>query len=177
MKKRSGTGRILLFTGDGKGKTTAALGILFRAFGYGMSAKVISFIKSGDRICGEELAAKKMNGIEFDSAGAGFTWLSKDLEKDKRLAREGWEKAKLALSDKKVNIVLLDEITYPINYGWLTKEEVVEAAKERIPNQHLIITGRDACKELIELADTVTEMKEIKHGFKHGIPATRGIEM
>ena len=166
---------VVVNTGNGKGKTTAALGVLFRAWGRGLNVCMLQFIKSTTSNYGENKAAKKA-GIEIISLGGGFTWLSKDIEKDKGLARELWEQCKAKISSGDYDVVALDEFTYPLTYGWLSTAEVIDFLKQRPARTHVIITGRDAPQELIDYADLVTEMKEIKHPFQQGIKAQPGIE-
>ncbi len=168
-------GMVVINTGNGKGKTTAALGVLFRAWGRGLKVVMFQFIKQTTSNYGENRAARKL-GIEMIPLGGGFTWLSKDIEKDKALAREGWERCKQALSSSDYQLVVLDEITYPVTYGWLPVEEVIEALKQRPPQQHVILTGRQAHEQLVEYADLVTEMQEIKHPFNLGIKAQPGLD-
>ena len=168
-------GMVVINTGNGKGKTTAALGVLFRAWGRGFKVVMCQFIKQTTSNYGENRAARKL-GIEMIPLGGGFTWLSKDIEKDKALAREGWERCKQALSSSDYQLVVLDEITYPVTYGWLPVEEVIEALKQRPPQQHVILTGRQAHEQLVEYADLVTEMQEIKHPFNLGIKAQPGLD-
>jgi len=166
---------VVVNTGNGKGKTTAALGVLFRAWGRGYNVCMLQFIKSTTSNYGENKAAKKA-GIEIVSLGGGFTWLSKDIEKDKALARELWEQCKAKIASGEYDVVALDEFTYPLAYGWLPVDEVVEFLKTRPSRTHVIITGRDAPQELIDYADLVTEMREIKHPFQQGLKAQPGIE-
>jgi len=166
---------VVLYTGHGKGKTTAAMGALFRAWGRGMQVCMLSFIKSETSNYGEERAARKL-GIEIIPLGAGFTWLSKDIEHDKALARQCWELCKEKLSSGVYDIVVLDEITYPLTYGWLDMDDVIETLRNRPPDLHVILTGRDAPQELIDFADLVTEMREVKHPFQEGIKAQPGID-
>ena len=166
---------VVVNTGNGKGKTTAALGVLFRAWGRGYSVCMLQFIKSTTSNYGENKAAKKI-GMEMIALGGGFTWLSKDIEKDKALARELWEQCKAKIASGDYDIVALDEFTYPLAYGWLPVDEVIAFLKERPARTHVIITGRDAPQELIDYADLVTEMREIKHPFQQGLKAQPGIE-
>ncbi len=168
-------GMVVINTGNGKGKTTAALGVLFRAWGRGLKVVMFQFIKQTTSNYGENRAARKL-GIEMIPLGGGFTWLSKDIEKDKALAREGWERCKQALSSSDYQLVVLDEITYPVTYGWLPVEDIIEALKQRPPQQHVILTGRQAHEQLVEYADLVTEMQEIKHPFNLGIKAQPGLD-
>jgi cob(I)alamin adenosyltransferase len=166
---------VVVNTGDGKGKTTAALGVLFRAWGRGYSVCMLQFINSTTSNYGENRAAKKI-GLEIISLGGGFTWLSKDIEKDKALARELWEQCKTKIGSGDYDVVALDEFTYPLAYGWLPVDEVIAFLRTRPERTHVIITGRDAPQELIDYADLVTEMREIKHPFQQGLKAQPGIE-
>lgn len=167
---------VILNTGHGKGKTTAALGVLTRAWGRGWKVVMLQFIKSETSNFGEHRAARKM-GIEVIPLGSGFTWLSKDIEKDKALARTCWEQCKQRLLGGEYDLVVLDEITYPLTYGWLPVEDVLDTLRARPPHVHVILTGRDAPAELVEFADLVTEMREVKHPYKlQGIRAQAGIE-
>ena len=166
---------VLLYTGDGKGKTSSALGVTMRAWGRGWSICWLQFIKSTTSHFGESRAAAAM-GIEMLPLGDGFTWLSDDIEKDKALARECWAGARAKIDSGRYDLVVLDEITYPISYGWLDIEEVIRALAARPPNVHLILTGRGATPELVEFADLVTEMTEIKHPYQGGIKAQPGID-
>jgi cob(I)alamin adenosyltransferase len=170
-------GLVIVNTGDGKGKTTAALGIVFRAWGRGMRTCVVQFIKRDTSNYGEHRAAKKLN-IEMISSGDGFTWLSKDLDETEAKARHGWEQAKEKIASGQYDVVVLDEMTYTFTYGWLDFEEVRRwLDQHKPPMLHLIITGRNAPPALVEYADLVTEMREIKHPFKdQAIKAQPGIE-
>ncbi len=168
-------GLVVVNTGDGKGKTTAALGVVFRAWGRGMKVVVVQFIKQSTSMYGEHHAARKLD-IEIISLGGGFTWLSKDIERDKALAREAWDAAKEKLQAPEYQVVVLDEITYPITYGWIPVEEVLEALRARPPHLHVLLTGRKADPALIEYADLVTEMREVKHPYKQGIKAQPGLD-
>ena len=166
---------VLLYTGNGKGKTSSALGVTMRAWGRGWSICWLQFIKSTTSHFGESRAAEAM-GIEMIPLGDGFTWLSKDIEKDKALARECWALAREKIDSGRYDLVVLDEITYPVSYGWLDADEVVTALRERPPDVDLILTGRDASPELVELADLVTDMTEVKHPYQSGIKAQPGID-
>jgi len=166
---------VVVNTGNGKGKTTAALGVLFRAWGRGYNVCMLQFIKSTTSNYGENRAAKKI-GMEIVSLGGGFTWLSKDIEKDKALARDLWAQCKAKIASGEYDIVALDEFTYPLAYGWLDTGEVIAFLKERPERTHVIITGRDAPEALVAYADLVTEMREVKHPFQQGIKAQPGIE-
>jgi cob(I)alamin adenosyltransferase len=173
VKKRKAL--VIVYTGNGKGKTTAALGMLLRAWGRGMKVCMLSFIKEQTANFGEERAARKM-GIELIPLGGGFTWLSKDIEQDKALARRCWELCKEKIASGEYDIVVLDEITYPITYGWLDVDEVIATLRDRPADLHVVLTGRDAHEKLIEFADLVTEMRELKHPFESGIKAQPGVD-
>jgi cob(I)alamin adenosyltransferase len=170
-------GLIIVHTGNGKGKSTAAFGLLFRSWGRGLRACVIQFIKNETAQFGEHKAAKKLD-IEFISTGDGFTWLSKDLDQSAARARHGWEIAKQKIVSGDYHVIILDEMTYCFNYGWLDFAEVRDWLMENKPAMlHLVITGRYASDELIAFADLVTEMVLIKHPFEEqGIRAQAGIE-
>lgn len=168
-------GLVIVNTGDGKGKTTAALGLLFRAWGRDMRVSMLQFIKHSTANFGEHRAARKA-GIEIKPMGDGFTWRSRDLEVSAGLAHELWELGKERMLSGEYDILALDEFTYPLQYGWIPVEEVIETLQNRPPELHVIITGRDAPQELIDFADLVTEMRMIKHPYQKGIKAQPGIE-
>jgi len=174
-KKRKGL--VIVNTGNGKGKSTAAFGVMTRAWGRNMRVCVIQFIKMGDAQFGEQRAAKKM-GIDWVATGDGFTWTSPDIDETIALARHGWHLAQERIVSGNYNIVILDEFTYVMRYGWLDTKEVIDWLKaNKPPKLHLIITGRDAPEAFIEYADLVTEMREIKHPYKEqGVHAQTGIE-
>ncbi len=171
MKRK---GLILVNTGNGKGKTTAALGIAMRSVGHGMKVSVIQFIK-GQWKTGEGNAANEL-GFEWIPMGKGFTWESKNLEEDKRLMREAWQAGREKILSGEYDLVILDEINYVLGYGHLPVDEVLDCLKARPDHVNVILTGRNALDEIIEVADLVTEMREIKHPFKKGIPAQKGID-
>lgn len=172
MKK----GLLIINTGDGKGKTTAALGTAFRALGHGLRVCVIQFIK-GSWKYGELEAAKRFSDLmEFHVMGKGFTWKSKDLEEDKKVAGQAWIKAKDAILSGAFDLIILDELTYLMIYKMVPEEEIIETLLYKPENLHIVVTGRDAPKALIDAADMVNEMGEIKHPFREGIRAQRGIE-
>lgn len=166
---------VLLYTGHGKGKTSSALGVTLRAWGRGWKVCWLQFIKSKTANYGETRAARRM-GIEMIPLGDGFTWLSKDINKDIALARECWALAREKIESAAYDLVVLDEITYPITYGWLDADEVIGVLRERPADTHVIMTGRNAAPELIEFADLVSEMTEVKHPYQQGIKAQRGID-
>lgn len=170
-------GLVIVYTGSGKGKTTASMGALIRATGQGLKAGVIQFIKSPERIYGESIIADKL-GIPFESTGDGFTFGKETKEEAKILAQSAWDKAKTWISSGNYDLVILDEITYTMSYGWNKVEDVVSWLKANKPaDMHIIMTGRNAPEELIEYADLVSEMREIKHPFRlQKIPAQKGID-
>ena len=176
MDREKALGLLMIFTGKGKGKTTSALGLALRAAGHGMKTAFIQFIKGSWRY-GEMESMKRLDDlIDFQIMGRGFTWKSNDLDKDTALAQKAWANAKKAILSGRYDLVVLDEFTYPINYSMVDKEDVLKTLKARPTHVHLVITGRDAPEELIDAADLVTEMKEVKHPFKFGLKAQRGIE-
>ena len=169
-------GLILVNTGEGKGKSSSAFGMVFRAAGWGMKVCVIQFIK-GQWKTGEQEAAKKFDNIEWHSLGDGFTWDTKNPEQDIKTSREIWEFCKEKIRSAEYDVVVLDEINYCCGYNWLSGEEIASFLREAKPSwMHVILTGRDAAKEVIEVANTVTEMKMVKHAFAEGIKAEQGIE-
>ena len=167
---------LIVNTGHGKGKTTAALGQVFRALGHGFNICVLQFLK-GSWKYGELEAAKRFSDLmEIHALGKGFTWKSENIEEDIELARNAWDFAKKVIFSKKFKMVVLDELTYLITYGMVREEEILDCLKSRPSGVHIIVTGRDASHGLIELADLVTEMNDIKHPFHNGVKAQRGIE-
>lgn len=169
-------GLVIVNTGHGKGKTTAMLGTLVRAWGREMRVCVVQFIKAETGNWGEIRAAKKLN-IEWHSLGDGFTWLSNDLAESGNKARAAWTLAQEKIASGAYDVIALDEVTYTFQYGWLDVTQVIEWLRANKPQDlHLIITGRDAPTELVEYADLVTEMREIKHPYQRGIVAQAGIE-
>ena len=166
----------MVHTGDGKGKTTAALGLALRAVGTGMKVMMIQFMK-GTWKYGELEAAKRLApDFTLLQMGEGFTWETKDRKKDIALSKKAWEFCKETIQSKKYDLVILDEINYVLGYGFLETRDVVDFLKQRPEELHLVLTGRNAPEELIDAADLVTEMKEVKHPFQKGIIAQRGIE-
>lgn len=167
-------GLIIVNTGNGKGKTTAAMGTAFRALGVGFKVKMIQFIK-GSWDYGELHSAKKL-GFEIVPMGEGFTWETKDRERDIAVAWRTWESCRDAIEKHEHDLLIFDEINNAIAYGYLDIKIVIDALKKKPGEMHIILTGRDAHPDLIEIADMVTEMREIKHPFYRGIYAQRGIE-
>ncbi|NRA66289.1 MAG: cob(I)yrinic acid a,c-diamide adenosyltransferase [Pseudobacteriovorax sp.] len=172
---RQRKGILIVYTGDGKGKTTAAFGMAFRALGRGFRVAVIQFIK-GKWYTGERHFAKKTPGIDLDVMGKGFTWESKDLNKDKAAAQKAWEKAKTQIQSEDYQIVILDEITYAINYGFINIDDVVSQLKQRPAAVTVVITGRNAPDEIVEIADLESEMTLKKHPYNEGHRALLGID-
>ena len=168
-------GLVILNTGDGKGKTTAALGVMMRAWGRDMKVVMYQFIKASRMRLGEHRAAERM-GVTIRPMGRGLTSSSPDLEEDRRLARDCWQKVKGEIESGEFDVVILDELTYPLSYGWIDLQEVLTTLGGRPPGQHVIITGRRAPEGLIEFADLVTEMRSVKHPFPQGIKGQPGIE-
>lgn len=166
---------VLVNTGDGKGKSTSAFGMIMRAVARDWPVGVVQFMKSGRWRAGEVTAARQL-GAEWFTHGDGFTWESDDLDRSAGIAREAWRIAADALASGRYRLVVLDEVTYPINYGWIDADEVWRAIRERAPITNVICTGRDAPDALVDLADTVTEMRNVKHAWASGVRARRGID-
>lgn len=168
-------GLILVHTGPGKGKSTAAFGLALRAHGRGKTVKIYQFMKVPSARFGEHRVFEQL-GVPIIGLGDGFSWKSKDLDHSAELARHGWNQAEATIRAGETFLVVLDEIMYPLRYGWVALEPVLACLRERPAHVHVVLTGRGAPQELIELADTVTEMTMVKHHFKAGVPAQRGIE-
>jgi cob(I)alamin adenosyltransferase len=168
-------GLVIVNTGDGKGKSTAAFGLALRAHGRGKAVHVYQFMKVPTARFGEHRMFEKI-GIPVEGLGDGFSWKSRDLEHSAQLARDGWARARETILSGEKFLVVLDEITYPLIYGWLPLQDVLDTLTARPKDVHVCLTGRRCPEEIIALADTVTEMTMIKHAFKAGIPAQRGIE-
>lgn len=166
---------VIVNTGNGKGKSTAAFGLVLRAWGRGWKVCVLQYIKSQTNNYGERRAAKKL-GIDWLPMGDGWTWTSKDLDRTAEMARACWERSKLILSSGDYDLVVLDELTYTMKYGWLTVDEIIAGLSARHERTFAVVTGRAAPAQLIEFADLVTEMQEVKHPYKQGIKAQPGIE-
>ena len=166
---------VVVNTGHGKGKTTAAMGTLIRAVARGWSVCVIQFIKSGQWRAGEEQVARQL-GVDWWTIGDGFTWDSEDLDRSQAISRAAWEAARDKISSGAHDVVVLDEITYPMNWGWISSEEVAAAIRARPRHVNVIATGRDAPPELVDVADTVTEMVNVRHAYDRGVRARRGID-
>ena len=166
---------LIVNTGHGKGKSTAAFGVMLRGWARGYSVGVYQFVKSGKWRIGERKAAEALGGIAWESMGDGWTWVSRDLEQSADLAREGWEEVKRRIADETYELVILDEFTYPMSFGWVDTAEVVEVLRKRPGFQHVVVTGRNAPAELLDIADLVTEMRKVKHPFDQGIRGQQGV--
>ena len=172
---RVSRGLLVIHTGNGKGKSTAAFGLLARALGHGHKAAVIQFIKARSDT-GEEAFFRNHPLLNWHVMGDGFTWETQDAEHDRQSGRAAWQLATDYLKDPAINLLILDEFTYALKYGWVSMEEVAEALQQRPEMQHVVITGRAAPQDLIDLADTVSEALLIKHAFSAGVQAMPGIE-
>lgn len=169
-------GLIIVHTGNGKGKTTAALGTAIRAVGNKMKVFMVQFIKGAWKYGELEVARRLAPDLEIVPMGEGFTWETKDRKRDTEMARKAWEFGQEKMMSGRYELVVFDEINYVIDYQYLDPREVVEALKKKPEKVHVILTGRNAHPKVVEIADLVTEMKEIKHPFKQGVIAQRGIE-
>jgi len=169
-------GLLLLLTGNGKGKSSSAFGMVARALGHGMKIGVAQFIK-GNTDTGEEAFFKQQANITWHVLGEGFTWETQNLARDIDTAQRGWAVVKTMLTDESIDLIVLDELTYPIKYGWLDIDTVLADLKARPAMQHIVITGRAAHKALYEVADTVTELADKKHAFRAGISAQKGVDL
>ena len=168
-------GLILVHTGAGKGKTTAALGQALRAAGHGIHVAIIQFMK-GKWKYGELAAVKTIPHIEIYPMGTGFTWEKETLEEDRALARDAWEKCKGVARSGRYGLVIFDEINYAMHYGLLPTAEVAAFLKDKPQALHIVLTGRNAPKDIVDVADMVTEMKEVKHHFAKAVKAQKGID-
>lgn len=169
-------GLLLVLTGNGKGKSSSAFGMAARALGYGMKVGIAQFIK-GRSDTGEEAFFRSQPNVEWHVLGEGFTWDTQDRERDIQKARAGWEVAKKMLSDPAFNLVILDELTYTMSYGYLDTAQVLADIAARPPLQHVVVTGRAASQALMDAADTVTELMDVKHAWRAGIKAQPGIDL
>ncbi|MGH9033451.1 MAG: cob(I)yrinic acid a,c-diamide adenosyltransferase [Acidimicrobiia bacterium] len=166
---------VIVNTGDGKGKSTAAFGTLMRAVARGWAVAVVQFIKSGKWNVGEEATAKTL-GVDWWTIGEGFSWDSTDLTEDEAVAQAAWRHAADVIRAGEHRLVVLDELTYPVNWGWIPLDDVVATIRRRPDAVNVVVTGRDAPAALVELADTVTEMRNVKHAYDRGIRAKKGID-
>ena len=166
---------LLVLTGNGKGKSSSAFGMLARSVGHGMKCAVVQFIK-GQWDCGEHANFAEHPLVDFHVMNTGFTWETQDRSKDIAAAEQTWVKAEEFLTDSSYELVILDELTYMLTYGYLEKSRILKAIKNRPKNQHAVVTGRNASKELISLADTVSEINNTKHAFDSGVKVQKGID-
>jgi cob(I)alamin adenosyltransferase len=169
-------GLVIVNTGNGKGKTTAALGLMLRAWGNGLKVVMLQFVKSPGRQTGEHKAAEKI-GIEVITVGGGFVFDAKDDGRHRELAVQQWQTAKQKIGSGNYDMVVLDELTYPLQFGWISVDELLEVLKTRPAKLHVVITGRNAPQPLTDFADTVVEITDVKHHFRQGVKSQRGIEL
>jgi len=169
-------GLLILLTGNGKGKSSSAFGMVARALGHGMKVGVAQFIKSRTDT-GEEAFFSRQPGVEWHVLGDGFTWDTQDRAGDIATARRGWEVAQRMLADASLDLVVLDELTYLLSYGYLEQDAVLDAIAARPPMQHVVVTGRGASSVLVELADTVAEIADVKHAYHAGVKAQKGVDL
>ena len=169
-------GIIVLLTGNGKGKSSSAMGMICRALGYDMKVALVRFLK-GDQQTGEDLFLDSHSNIVSAHMKSGFTWDTQNQELDKQKAMETWDEAKKFLKDSNISVVVLDEITYMINYKYIDESEILKSLSNRPTNQHVVITGRAASEGLIEASDTVSEIDDVKHAFRANIRAQKGIDL
>ncbi|NCS66585.1 MAG: cob(I)yrinic acid a,c-diamide adenosyltransferase [Hydrogenophilales bacterium CG03_land_8_20_14_0_80_62_28] len=169
-------GLLIVLTGNGKGKSSSAFGMVARALGHGLKAGVAQFIKSRTDT-GEEAFFSRQPGVEWQVLGDGFTWDTQDRERDIATARRGWQVAERMLANPSIDLVVLDELTYLLSYGYLDQDAVLDAIAARPPMQHIVVTGRGASPALIELADTVSEIADVKHAYRAGVKAQKGVDL
>ncbi len=174
-KKKVASSLVLVNTGHGKGKSTAAFGTLIRGVARGWPTAVVQFLKSGNWQVGEEKICRDL-GVDWYAEGDGFTWDSDDLDESAALAAGAWAKAKALIESGEHRLIVLDEISYAMTWDWIDVDDVADTLKNRPPKTSVILTGRDMHDKIIEVADTVTEMSNIKHAFDSGIVAKKGID-
>ncbi len=168
-------GLLLVLTGNGKGKSSSAFGMVARTLGYGRKAAVFQFIKGAENV-GERAFFSTHPDVIWEKCGEGFTWETQDRARDIAAARAGWEKAMSALSDPSISLVVLDELTYLVTYRYLALDEIMPAIEARPAMQHVVITGRAADDALVAAADTVSAIRDVKHAFRDGVRAQEGID-
>lgn len=166
---------VIVNTGYGKGKSTAAFGTVMRGVARGWRVAVLQFVKSGRWKVGEEEIATRL-GVDWAKTGDGFTWLTDDLERSRALAGAAWEQAQATIAAGEHKLVVLDELTYPVNWGWIDASEVAQVLRSRPEEVNVVVTGRDAPEAIVEVADTVTEMRKVKHAYDRGVRAKRGLD-
>jgi cob(I)alamin adenosyltransferase len=166
---------VLVNTGHGKGKSSAAFGVMARGWARGWKVGVVQFIKGGKWKTGERKLADEL-GIEWHTLGDGFTWESTDMDETIAKGRHAWEVARAKLTSGDYQLLILDELTYAVKYGWVPVEEVVDTLQQRSPLTNVVVTGRDCPDEIVAVADTVTEMRKVKHAYDDGVKAIKGIE-
>ena len=169
-------GIIVLLTGNGKGKSSSALGMVCRALGYDMKIGIAKFLK-GVQDTGEDAFLAKQPNVQTVSMKTGFTWDTQDKEFDTAMAVETWQKAQNYLEDESIDLVVLDELTYMVSYKYLDEQLILDALNNRPSNQHVVITGRAASDGLIEIANTISEVKDVQHAFRENIKAQKGIDL
>ncbi len=169
-------GVCVLLTGNGKGKTSSALGMVCRALGYGMKIGVVQFIK-GTQTTGENLFLQNQPLVKLVSMQSGFTWDTQNKASDSKAAKKTWVEAEKMLTNNKLDLVVLDEITYMLSYAYLDEGAIINAITNRPSDQHLVLTGRNAPKSLYNIADTVSDIKDIKHAFRDNIAAQKGLDL
>jgi cob(I)alamin adenosyltransferase len=173
--RRRAASVVVVNTGHGKGKSTAAFGVVMRGVARGWRVAVVQFVKSGTWRVGEEEVARRL-GVEWWSVGEGFTWNSDDLTRDEAVAREAWHHARALIGAGEHLLVVLDEVTYPMNWGWIDTDDVARTIEGRPAAVNVVATGRDAPAALVDVADTVTEMRKVKHAYDTGVVAKKGID-
>jgi cob(I)alamin adenosyltransferase len=169
-------GLLIVHTGKGKGKSTAAFGMIFRHVGHGLKSGVVQFVKGAWGTGERNVLEKFPDLVTIKAMGEGFTWETQDRDRDIAHARAGWEEAKRMIADPELHMVLLDELNIVLRYDYLPWEEIKEVLAARPMDKHIVITGRNAKEELIEMADLVTEMEQVKHPFRSGVKAQKGVE-
>lgn len=172
---RSASSLVIVNTGHGKGKSSAAFGVVLRALAIGWPVAVVQFLKSGDWQVGEEKVCRRL-GVDWFAAGDGFTWDSEDLDESRAKAVAGWAFARDLIASGSYRLIVMDEISYAMSWGWIDAAEVAEAIAQRPEKVSLILTGRDMADAVVDVADTVTEMRVVKHAFDRGILAKKGID-
>lgn len=166
---------LIVNTGDGKGKSSSAFGVMLRAVARDWKVAVVQFLKSGDWHTGEEKMGRQL-GVDWWTLGEGFTWDSDNLSQDEAVAQQAWQHAKEIIGSGQYRLVILDEITYPMNWGWIDAAEVVAVLRDRPERVNIVATGRDASAELMAAADTVSQVQSVKHAYEQGIMAQAGLD-